>query len=807
MELELGLQLLVQGLPAIAQIFTALQEERLAVIKREQAKEFHKLKPHPDSEKVAENRDFHRWQFEKEIAAYHRETVLQLVDAGREIVQKFAEFQKVIENWPLTLLPAQLLNNSPTNSPKPLQILLAPLQIENHNALWQTIPNFELKLAQELREFLSQNYSLDSQTRPTELIAGAWKEQHFHQEASIKALFETLKSEPTLILQSEIIGEHLNFRIAYWGLGQKTYTYKTIISKLAYREIVDAAAKNRALKWKETANKLLACGASIEEVNQLGGDNIANLELVEKEEKWQSFGIATKDFNLQYQVNDQDFSILFQLLVDYHCFISSCIADIHHLINYAIPPLFPTLLSSFTVVSKENGQELVRSLLAIYGNIFQVLENEQPARVLELALKLAQSLTVLPNKKLAQEQTEYAIKLWLKQRQSPLTEHHESLAALQSAITPEDREFLENLKVCLPAIGDETCLHHVCRLLSAIEDLSSKNTSRENVLTIPDKNQSSLVKIQSHASSLTKFKPDFKLENISIIHTLNGHSGKASSIAVSHDGSTLASGGDDNTIKLWHLGTGELLQTLNGDSGRVLAINLSPDGQILASSHRTSDRSCIKIWQLDNGELLETLTGHHKWIYSLAISPNGQTLVSGGHKIKTWDLRTGTPLHTLTGHKKLVYSLAISPDGERFASSGGDKTIKIWHLPTGELIHNLSGHFDWVRSVVISPDGEILASGSDDNTIKLWNLPTGKLFRTLIGHSDWVLSLAISPDGKTLISGSKDNTIKLWHLETGKLLATLTGHKKWVYSLAVSPDGHTFASGSEDKTVKIWRTL
>ncbi|MFB2879499.1 WD40 repeat domain-containing protein [Floridanema aerugineum] len=797
MELELGLQLLVQGLPAIAQIFTALQEERLAVIKHEQAKEVHQFKSDESGENSPENRHLQKWRREQEIAVYHRETVLQLVNAGQEIAQKYPEYQKFIENWPLKILPAQFLTNPPNNAPKPLRIFLAPIKIQGNDIELEKIANWEINLAQSLREFLGKNYPLSSPERPVEFIAKAWKNQEFEQETSIKALVEVLKFEPTLILELEIIGKHLNFRIAYWGIAEPTYSYQTIISDFPYLEMVYAATKTRTLQWRETASKLLAAGVSLAEIQELGGENVKNLEVLEKELKWQDLGIVTKDLNLPYQCNEQDWQSLLKWLIGYHCFLAGWMADLHHLVNYKITPGLPKLLPNLNPKAPE---DLLKIGISFYSNLFSRWENDAPDQVLESSVNLAKSLTVLADKYWATEQINYAIKFWLKQKRIPLNESNVSLETVQSLITVEDRNFLENIKACLLAIGDESCLKQVCRLLTVLEDLSSKTSGIE-------KSQKSLIKIPNNLSAITKNRDDLKVDNISIIHTLNGHSGKASSVAVSHDGSTLASGGDDNTIKLWHLGTGELLQTLNGNSGRVLAINVSPDGQILASSHRTSDRSCIKIWQLQTGELIRTLTGHHKWIYSLAISPDGKTLISGSHKIKTWQLETGEPLHSIPGHKKWVYSLAISPDGEKFASSGGDKTVKVWHLKTGELIHNLEGHFDWVRSVVISHDGEMLASGSDDNTIKLWNLQTGKLLRTLMGHSDWVLSLAFSPDGKTLISGSKDNTIRLWHLKTGKLLGTLTGHQKWVYSLAVSPDGQTFASGSEDKTVKIWRTL
>jgi WD40 repeat protein len=920
MELELGLQLLLQGLPAIAKIFTALHQERLRQLKRQQTTNIPKFSPQVAQSRLQENSEVQAWRFEQEkslqqqLAAYNRETQLSLASYQRETALQLPECHKILDNWPLRLLPSQLLGSHP-NQRIPLRIFIAPPQMQwaRLGEVAQNLPEIEPNLAQSLGEFLSQNYPLNSPERPTEFLAGAWESTRFHREASIKTLFERLKSEPTLILESELVGEYLNFRIAYWGLGQERYCYQTILSRLNYQNILYASAKSRAFKWKETANRLLACGESPDVINRLGKDNCFNLDLLEKEEKWRRQGIDPSELALDYKVNHQDVEALSQLLITCHCLVAGWVADAHHLIHYDVSPLLPELLSS--LLHKASDQQLVQAVMQTtifgYKDIFKALETERPLWIPELALKLAQSLACLPDKTWAKEQLDYSLNAWLKQRQVPYfsrdlenlspnlspalekalnspptlvgkgagglgiawifpddvksqgqvpeAEAANSLEATLSALTIEDQNYLETLKECLNTLGDDNAIAQVNTLLCTIEDLKGdRETGRggeeEHSLTHTQDDQQTFTPAPSHTrtksgcaitkASLTsglrpaalsrkllsashplsiseKLKPKPLLEKVSLIHTLTGHSGKAASIAVSFDGQTLASGGDDNSIKLWDLRTGELLQTLCGESGRVLTIALSPNGQILASSHKTSDKSCIKIWHLGTGELLCTLTGHNKWIYSLAISPDGKTLVSGGYKIKLWDLGSGEPRYTLAGHDKWIYSLAISPDGQTLVSSGGDKTVKIWQLGSDRQgaspmnlarsqespLRTLTGHSDWVRTVAISPDGQILATGSDDNTIKLWELNTGKLIRTLTGHSDWVLSLAMTPDGQTLVSGSRDNTIKLWHLNTGKLLRTLTGHKKWVYSLAVTPDGHTLASGSEDKTIKIWQAV
>lgn len=809
MELELGLSLLVQSLPAIAQIFTALQEERVAILKHQQAKETQSFNPNIRKTIPQENLDFPIWSFEQEkslqqqLAAYNRETQLQVASSQRETALQLPELQKILNNWDLMLFPSQLLASTNNHQLLPLKIFLSPPKVQstNFDDVAKFLPEIEHNLAQSLGDFLSKNYCLSSQERPTEFLAGAFANKELHREASIKALFEMLKSEPTLILESEIVGDHLNFRIAYWGLGQQNYCYKTIISKLSYREIVYASAKSRALRWQETARKLLECGESPEEINRLGGDNCFNLKLLKKEEKWKNHGIDTSELAWEYKVSNKDFEALAQLLITCHCLVAGWVADAHHLVHYNQFPLLPKLLPNLlqNAADEELVQALMQTIISGYQDIFKAIEIERPAAVPELALKLAHSLACLPDQAWAKEQVDYSLKVWLKQRQVTLVAGVNSLEEIPSALSREDHQYLESLKKCFAALGDDKNLEKVKAFLGAIEKLNYQQKL----------DQIAVVQRQTteNITLLEERKKQALIEKLSPIHTLNGHSGKAASIAVSFDRQTIVSGSDDSTIKLWHLGTGELIHTLTGESGRILTIAISSDGKTLASSHKTTEKSWIKIWHLETGKLLRTLTGHHKWVYSLAMTSDGQTLVSGGHKIKVWHLETGEILRTISGHKQWVYSLAITPDGGTIVSSGADKDIKIWNLHTGELIHTLSGHCDWIKTVVISQDGQIIASGSDDKTIKIWDLNTGKIIRTLKGHSDCVLSLVMTPDGQSLISGSRDNTIKFWQLSTGKLLHTLTGHKHCVYSLVVTPDGQTLASGSEDKTIKIWSAV
>ena len=715
----------------------------------------------------------------------NQDFIVQLTQKVAATALKLPEINKSVEYWPLRLLPSQLVHSRPSDRPIPLKILVAPPQktLDEFKSIGIEVAEIERILAQNLREFLGQNYCSQCSLRPTEFLGGAWH-NHFHGEASIKTLFGVLHTEPTLILETAIESNYIIFRLGYWGGQQQHYCYETLL-KLPYRSLLETAIAARALRWQETKHKLLALGKSPEEVAKLGGDNDVNLTILEEVAKLQTAGIATEELSWAYQVNRQDFAYICQFLSICQCLVAGWVTDIHYLVEDNISPHLPEWLPQ--LLGESGGKsaflsDTIDASISIYQKVLQVLVPTKPHCVPHLSLKLAQSLLKL-DISLAKEQIEYSWQHWLQQHQlSPaLLQERLDLDLIQATFTAQDWEYLVSLQTCLSSLDDQSQIPSMQKAIATLCDHHPTVSAQ-------------------------------KVEHFALDYTITEISGGVCCLWLDSNNYKLIGKSVNQSLDLWQLKRRQVqlspTHQLRGYSGKAIAVTMSPDGDKLVCSDTTAKRSYLKIWNLLTGKLEHTLFGHKQIIQSLAISSgNHPFLASGSHKIKLWNLQTGESWLTLFGHKKWVYTLAIAPDGRTLVSGSEDKTIRIWHLATGDLRKTLTGHQAEIRVIALAPDGQTIVSGSDDQTIKLWNLNTGKLLRTLTGHTGSIRTLAIAPDCQYLVSGSDDKTIKIWHWETGELRQTLLGHEQTVRTLAIHPNGQTIVSGSDDKTIKFWRII
>jgi tricorn protease-like protein len=114
---------------------------------------------------------------------------------------------------------------------------------------------------------------------------------------------------------------------------------------------------------------------------------------------------------------------------------------------------------------------------------------------------------------------------------------------------------------------------------------------------------------------------------------LNSHAGIIGDVAMSADGSVVASGNTDGTIQLWDVKTGEVRRTLK-ERNCVTRLIVTDDGRRLASGAQQQGK--IRLWDAGTGRHIAALPMFGPMLFT----PDGKTLVAGEdrHWVKSWDL-------------------------------------------------------------------------------------------------------------------------------------------------------------------------
>jgi WD40 repeat protein len=295
---------------------------------------------------------------------------------------------------------------------------------------------------------------------------------------------------------------------------------------------------------------------------------------------------------------------------------------------------------------------------------------------------------------------------------------------------------------------------------------------------------------------------------------LLGHDREVRDIAYNCDGTMLASGGDDKTIRLWNCATGTPRGALTERApNRILSVALSPDGMRIAAATDGFD-SLVMVWDITPGQSA-TMHLYSKSLINfntLAFRPgDGRVLAagSGGGAIRLWNTVTweeiGEPL--IVPGCTSVLSLAFSPDGATLAAGHWGGAIRLWDAATGKLKGQLlHAHQGNVRSITFSQNGQTLASGGEDMTVRLWDPHSlqGK-GQALRAHKATVSSVTfISPDGNVLASGSDDQTIRIWDTASGRQVGQLSQPGCEVRRLAYDPKHKSLASCGADGKIFLW---
>ncbi|MDA1231676.1 MAG: hypothetical protein O2856_12960 [Planctomycetota bacterium] len=293
-------------------------------------------------------------------------------------------------------------------------------------------------------------------------------------------------------------------------------------------------------------------------------------------------------------------------------------------------------------------------------------------------------------------------------------------------------------------------------------------------------------------------------------------------LAFSTDSTLLAVGNGLGQLKLFNVRSGELIRAFDDDRaklaetenpgilkslerglGSVGSLALSSDGSLLA----TSGRSFADFTRFVDP--VERRLGERS---------------TGPGRLKVWEVMTGTLKHDLDGHSD-ANMVAFSADGSLLASAGRwlDKTnsgdgVIVWNPQSGEKLQVLSQEANGgTHAVAFSPDGNkvVIASRHFDNENGT-STTTVRLAYPLSGITAWQQTVegwakpkGFLPDGKSVVVLFAGKLIRLMDAETGAVKNESQSADfppdsplqagRWI-DIAISPDGTRLAIGGVAST-------
>ena len=163
--------------------------------------------------------------------------------------------------------------------------------------------------------------------------------------------------------------------------------------------------------------------------------------------------------------------------------------------------------------------------------------------------------------------------------------------------------------------------------------------------------------------------------------------GRGSTISINADEVTLGIPWD-TSVHLFDIRTGEITQTFKGHIKSVRGTAISPDGTTLASGGLDDT---VRLWDIETGRQRHLLKRHQRAVFHVVFSPDGKTLASAGWEdaIHLWNANTGKHKKTLIGHLDAIQGVTFSPDGQTIVTWSNDRTIRFWDVHTGKYKKSL----------------------------------------------------------------------------------------------------------------------
>eukprot|EP01083_Nonionella_stella_P013164 37098_1 len=207
----------------------------------------------------------------------------------------------------------------------------------------------------------------------------------------------------------------------------------------------------------------------------------------------------------------------------------------------------------------------------------------------------------------------------------------------------------------------------------------------------------------------------------------DGHFGKIYALNWSRDNEYIVTGSQDGKLIIWNAkktGNGDQKLTIPLDCPFVMTCAFSESSQYVASG---GIDETVSIWKVGSSmtskDLYRALEEHDDYMSHAAFIDENRILsASGDGTCILWDIDKYSAIQTYAGHTGDVMAIDLNQSNPSlFASASVDGTVRVWDIRAGKSIANFAGHTSDVNVVKWFKNEYGIVSGSDDGTVRLFD--------------------------------------------------------------------------------------
>lgn len=263
------------------------------------------------------------------------------------------------------------------------------------------------------------------------------------------------------------------------------------------------------------------------------------------------------------------------------------------------------------------------------------------------------------------------------------------------------------------------------------------------------------------------FRVDLSSGDMEDIHLETG--GDIGGVAIA--GNHLLWSGDEGVFGLWDLGGKAEPLNWQAEGTTITAVAIRHDGSAFATG---GEDGRVSLWrrESDSGQFRETplQTAPERsggWIMDLAFSSDGRLLAAGDNEkqILLWDTTSLRHLKTWQVPGGTV-DLTFSPDDRRLAVvNGGSEQITLLDPQRDEVPQPKAGTCPRIFSVAFRREGHFLVTGCNDGSLEHLEINPWRSLGRLQAYGEFVYSLSPIRDGEIMAAGTSDGRVLIWDLD------------------------------------------